>query len=421
MVGDSVKKGSAVMRAAFAAGLMALLLLGQTGSAPAAEKQAYVQLNLFGDVFELVRSQYVTDVDEIQLMYAALRGMLAGLDPHSDFMDGETYREMQERTSGQFGGLGIEVRMEEGSGVRVVRPMEDTPAFRAGVLPGDLITHLDGEPIMDFTLTEAVDMMRGLVNSTLELTIAREGAADPLVMTLTRAVIRQPSVTYRVENSAAYIRISTFSEQTESGVRRGMAELKEELGDAFEGVILDLRDNPGGLLDQSIAATEAFLDRGEVVMTRGRGQSNVQRFTARRGDLADGKPVIVLINGGSASASEIVAGALQDHRRAIIVGTQSFGKGSVQTIMPLGEFGAMRLTTQRYYTPSGRSIQGTGISPDVVVEHAVIEPLYPAPPARGEDGQIVVADEVFVDYQLARARDLIHAMAVYQRSVAAMN
>ena len=416
-----MKKGSAVMRAAFAAGLMALLLLGQTGSAPAAEKQAYVQLNLFGDVFELVRSQYVTDVDEIQLMYAALRGMLAGLDPHSDFMDGETYREMQERTSGQFGGLGIEVRMEEGSGVRVVRPMEDTPAFRAGVLPGDLITHLDGEPIMDFTLTEAVDMMRGLVNSTLELTIAREGAADPLVMTLTRAVIRQPSVTYRVENSAAYIRISTFSEQTESGVRRGMAELKEELGDAFEGVILDLRDNPGGLLDQSIAATEAFLDRGEVVMTRGRGQSNVQRFTARRGDLADGKPVIVLINGGSASASEIVAGALQDHRRAIIVGTQSFGKGSVQTIMPLGEFGAMRLTTQRYYTPSGRSIQGTGISPDVVVEHAVIEPLYPAPPARGEDGQIVVADEVFVDYQLARARDLIHAMAVYQRSVAAMN
>jgi carboxyl-terminal processing protease len=409
------------MRAAFAAGLMALLLLGQTGSAPAAEKQAYVQLNLFGDVFELVRSQYVTDVDEIQLMYAALRGMLAGLDPHSDFMDGETYREMQERTSGQFGGLGIEVRMEEGAGVRVVRPMEDTPAFRAGVLPGDLITHLDGAPIMDFTLTEAVDMMRGLVNSTLVLTIAREGAADPLVITLTRAVIRQPSVTYRVEDSAAYIRISTFSEQTESGVRRGMAELKEELGDAFEGVILDLRDNPGGLLDQSIAATEAFLDRGEVVMTRGRDQRNVQRFTARRGDLADGKPVIVLINGGSASASEIVAGALQDHRRAIIVGTQSFGKGSVQTIMPLGEFGAMRLTTQRYYTPSGRSIQGTGISPDVVVEQAVIEPLYPAPPARGEDGQIVVADEVFVDYQLSRARELIHAMAVYQRSVAAMN
>ena len=408
-----------MIRAAFAAGLMALLLLGQTGSAPAAEKKAYEQLNLFGDVFELVRAEYVNEVDEIQLMYAALRGMLSSLDPHSDFMDGETYREMQERTSGQFGGLGIEVRMEEGMGVRVVRPMEDTPAYRAGVLPGDLITHLDGASIGTLTLTEAVDLMRGPVNSTLELTIARENTVEPFVVTVTRAVIRQPSVTYRIEGTAAYIRIATFSEQTESGVRRGMAELKEQLGDDFEGVILDLRDNPGGLLDQSVAATEAFLDRGEVVMTRGRNPNNVQRFTARRGDLADGKPVIVLINGGSASASEIVAGALQDHRRAIIVGTQSFGKGSVQTIMPMGEYGAMRLTTQRYYTPSGRSIQGTGIAPDVVVEQAIIEPLYPAPPAPGEDAQVADAQRVFFDYQLSRARELIHAMAVYQRSVAA--
>lgn len=407
-----------MIRAAIGAALVAILLVGPPPATRAAESDAYDQLNLFGDVFELVRAQYVTETDGLDLIYAAISGMLTALDPHSGFMDGEIYREMQERTSGQFGGLGIEVRMEEGAGVRVVRPMEDTPAYRAGVLAGDLITHLDGNPVSEITLQEAVDMMRGPVNSTIDLTITREEVVEPLLIVVTRAVIRLPSVNYRMEGNAAYIQITSFSEQTDRGVRRAMDTLKAELGDDFEGVILDLRNNPGGLLEQSVAATEAFLDRGEVVLTRGRNPNNVQRFTARRGDLADGKPVIVLINGGSASASEIVAGALQDHNRAIIMGTQSFGKGSVQTIMPMGEYGAMRLTTSRYYTPSGRSIQATGITPDIVVEQATIEPLFPRVELGPDGEQVAEAPPQRQDYQLQRAKELIHALAVRQRATA---
>lgn len=393
---------------------LTVLLIGLQASATAAEKSSYDHLNLFGDVFEIVREQHVSQTDGLQLIYAAITGMLAALDPHSGFMDAETYREMQERTSGQFGGLGIEVKMEDGAGVRVVRPMDETPASRAGVLAGDLITHLDGNPINDITLQEAVEIMRGPINSEIDLTISREGASDPIIITVTRDVIRLPSITYRTEGTAAYIRITSFSEQTTPGIRRAMTTLKEELGDNYQGVIIDVRNNPGGLLDQSVGVVEAFLDRGEVVITRGRDPNNVQRFTARRGDLADGKPIIVLINGGSASASEIVAGALQDHKRAIILGTQSFGKGSVQTIMPMGQYGAMRLTTSRYYTPSGRSIQATGITPDIIVEQATVEPLFPII-VEDENGEEVVESVVQTqDYQLQRARELIQALSVHQ-------
>jgi carboxyl-terminal processing protease len=344
--------------------------------------------------------------------------MLAALDPHSAFMAAREYRDMQERTSGEFGGLGLEVRMEEGL-VRVSRPMEDSPALRAGVRQGDLITHLDGQPVLGLTLNEAVEKMRGRVNTPIDLTIQRDGVANPVVVRVIRDVIRQPSVTFRAEGNAAYIRITSFSEQTESGVRRAMTELRAQLGDKFEGVILDVRNNPGGLLEQSVAVVDAFLERGEVVSTRGREAGQVQRYTARRGDLAEGKPIIVLTNNGSASASEIVAGALQDHKRAIVLGTTTFGKGSVQTIMPMGDQGAMRLTTSRYYTPSGKSIQGTGVVPDVVVEQARIQPLRTAdgapaaaPPATGPGATTPP------DYQLARAVDLLHSLAVYQKAPA---
>ena len=409
-----------MIRAALTSAVAAIWLVTAPTNAGAADpKTTYEQLNLFGDVFELVRARYVGEVNELRLVNAAIDSMLTSLDPHSSFMDAETYGAMQERTSGEFGGLGIEVRMDEGF-VLVVRPMPDTPAERAGVEAGDHITHLDGNDVTGMALSDAVDLMRGRVNSTIELTVEREGVADPFTITVTRAVIRMASVRYRVEGNAAYILITSFSEQTESGIKRAMTELKAELGDDFEGVILDLRGNPGGLLEQSVAATEAFLNRGEVVATRARDPSRVQRYTARRGDLADGKPIIVLINGGSASASEIVAGALQDHQRALIVGTRSFGKGSVQTIMPMGVYGAMRLTTSRYYTPSGRSIQGTGITPDVVVEQAQVEPLFPKPPEIGPDGQeIVPFDTGPIDYQLSRALDLLHAMAVFQGGLAA--
>ena len=417
-----------MIRTAAAAVVAALIVLGAAGAPRAAEKATYDQLNLFGDVFELVRAQYVSETSARELISGAISGMLAALDPHSGYMDGETYREMQERTSGSFGGLGIEVRMEEGAGVLVVRPMLDTPAYRAGVEAGDIITHLDGAPTADITLQEAVEKMRGPVDSSIDLTIQREGLEEPLIVSVTRAVIRLPSVNYRAEGNAAYIRITSFSEQTASGIRRAMSDLKEQLGDDFAGVILDVRDNPGGLLEQSVAATEAFLDRGEVVLTRGRDPNNVQRFTARRGDLADGKPIIVLINGGSASASEIVAGALQDHQRAIVLGTQSFGKGSVQTIMPMGEeYGAMRLTTSRYYTPSGRSIQATGITPDIIVEQARVEALAPpaAQPEPGEEaGEQQVAEAAPAetqDYQLERAKALLYAMALYQQRTTAVN
>ncbi len=402
-----------------------LLLLSQPTQAPAAENTAYQQLNLFGNVFELVRARYATPVDEQNLIYSAINGMLAALDPHSAFMDARSYKDMQERTTGEFGGLGLEVRMEEGL-VRVSRPMEESPALRAGVLANDIITHIDGTPVMGLTLNEAVEKMRGRVNTPIDLTITRQGQAQPVVVRVIRDVIRTPSVRFRAEGNTAYILITSFTEQTDSGVRRAMTELKTQLGDKMEGVILDLRNNPGGLLEQSVAVVDAFLERGEVVSTRGREAGQVQRYTARRGDLAEGKPIIVITNNGSASASEIVAGALQDHKRAIILGTQTFGKGSVQTIMPMGDQGAMRLTTSRYYTPSGRSIQGTGVTPDVTVEAARIQPLAagqtnaPATTATAANTppQAGPGATTPPDYQLARAVDLMHSLSLYQRPLA---
>ena len=415
-----------MIRTAFAASLAAALLwVAQPVPVRAAETTAYQQLNLFGNVFELVRARYAEPVNEEDLVYAAINGMLAALDPHSAFMAAREYKDMQERTTGEFGGLGLEVRMEEGF-VKVSRPIEDSPAIRAGVKAGDSITHLDGQPVMGLTLTEAVEKMRGRVNTQIELTIVREGTAAPLKVRVNREIIRTPSVRFRAEGNAVYMQITSFTEQTESGVRRAMTEIRALLGNKFEGVILDLRNNPGGLLEQSVAVVDAFLDRGEVVSTRGRQAGNVQRYTARRGDLADGKPIIVLTNNGSASASEIVAGALQDHKRAVILGTTTFGKGSVQTIMPMGDLGALRLTTARYYTPSGRSIQGTGVVPDVVVEQARIEPIRSAdPPATGRGGQAAATPPAAgpgattpPDYQLARAIDLLHSLSVYQRAAA---
>ena len=404
-----------MIRTAFVASVASAMLLSATAvNVQAAETTAYQQLNLFGNVFELVRARYAGQVDEQKLVYSAINGMLAALDPHSAFMAAAEYKDMQERTSGEFGGLGLEVRMEDGL-VKVSRPMEDSPALRAGVKAGDTITAIDGTPVLGMTLNEAVDKMRGRVNTPIDLTITREGVTDPLVVRVTRDIIRQASVRFRAEGNAVYILITSFSEQTESGVRRAMSEVRAQLGDKFEGVILDLRNNPGGLLEQSVAVVDAFLERGEVVSTRGRDPGNVQRYTARRGDLAEGKPIIVLTNNGSASASEIVAGALQDQKRAIILGTTTFGKGSVQTIMPMGDQGAMRLTTSRYYTPSGRSIQGTGVTPDVIVEQARIQPLNEqvaagAPPAAGPGATTPP------DYQLARAVDLLHSLSVYQKS-----
>ncbi|MEJ8476504.1 S41 family peptidase [Roseibium algae] len=333
--------------------------------AHAAASDTYRQLNLFGDVFERVRSDYVETPDDAELIENAINGMLTSLDPHSSYMSPKSFRDMQVQTRGEFGGLGIEVTMEDGY-VKVVTPIDDTPAFKAGVLGGDLITHIDGEQIQGLTLNEAVEKMRGPVKTDIVVTIRREGAGEPFDITITRDIIRIRSVRWREEGDVGYIRITQFNEQTFDGLKKGIEETSEKIGeDNLKGFIIDLRNNPGGLLDQAIAVSDAFLDRGEIVSTRGRNSDETQRYNARSGDLTDGKPVIILVNGGSASASEIVAGALQDHRRATVLGTRSFGKGSVQTIIPLGANGAIRLTTARYYTPSGTSIQAKGIQPDI--------------------------------------------------------
>ncbi len=332
----------------------------------AASSETYSQLNLFGDVFERVRADDVEDVDDSELIESAIQGMLNALDPHSTYLSPKSYKDMQVQTRGEFGGLGIEVTMENGL-VKVVAPIDDTPAEKAGVQAGDLVTHLDGDPILGLTLSQAVERMRGPVNTEITLTMTRQGVEKPFDITIRRAVIKVQSVRARREGNIAYVRITSFNEQTEPGLKRAMVPLMEEIGSKFQGVILDLRNNPGGLLDQAIAVSDAFLERGEIVSTRGRASEDTQRYNARAGDLAKGRPVVVLINGGSASASEIVGGALQDHRRAIVLGTRSFGKGSVQTIIPLQGSGALRLTTARYYTPAGRSIQAKGIDPDKTV------------------------------------------------------
>jgi len=341
-------------------------LLGS--AAEAASSDTYRQLNLFGDVFERVRSDYVEKPEDSKLIESAINGMLQSLDPHSSYMDAKNHRDMQVQTKGEFGGLGIEVTMEDGL-VKVVAPMEDTPAAKAGVLAGDLITKLNGDPVQGMTLNEAVDKMRGAVGTPITLTIVRKGADKPLDLKVTRDTIKIKVVRSRVEGGdIAYIRVNSFNEQTFDSMKKAIEDLTAEIGaDKIKGYIIDLRNNPGGLLDQAIAVSDAFLDRGEIVSTRGRNPEETQRFNARGGDLTKGKPVIVLVNGGSASASEIVAGALQDQKRATVLGSRTFGKGSVQTIIPLGQNGALRLTTARYYTPSGRSIQAKGIEPDIIL------------------------------------------------------
>jgi carboxyl-terminal processing protease len=346
-------------------------------SARAAGADAYKQLSLFGDVFERVRTDYVEKPDDGKLIETAINGMLTGLDPHSSYMDAKSYRDMQVQTRGEFGGLGIEVTMEEGL-IKVVAPIDDTPAAKAGVMANDYITHIDEEAVQGLTLNQAVDKMRGPVNTKIKLRIMRKGQDKPLELTLTRDVIRVLSVRSHSEgDDVGYIRITQFNEQATTGLKKAIADISAQDGDKLKGFIIDLRNNPGGLLDQAISVSNAFLNRGEIVSTRGRNADETQRFTARpSGDLTKGKPVIVLINGGSASASEIVAGALQDHKRATMVGTRSFGKGSVQTIIPLGSNnGALRLTTARYFTPSGRSIQAKGIVPDIEVLQDVPDEL----------------------------------------------
>jgi carboxyl-terminal processing protease len=329
----------------------------------------YRQLNLFGDVYERVKNDYVRETKDAELVEDAINGMLSGLDPHSSYMNPKNFSDMQVTTRGEYGGLGLEVTMEDGL-VKVITPMDGTPAARAGIKTGDLIATIDGMSIQGLTLSEAVDKMRGPVNSQIKIQVLRKGEKKPLEFVITRAVIHVESVRFKAENDVAVIRITTFTEQTEEGLEKAVQQTKAKIGNRLKGVILDLRNNPGGLLDQAISVSDSFLDSGEVVSTRGRRASDTQRYNARSGQLFANVPVIVMINQGSASASEIVAGALQDHRRARIIGTRSFGKGSVQTVIPLsgGIDGALRLTTAKYYTPSGRSIQATGIDPDILVE-----------------------------------------------------
>jgi carboxyl-terminal processing protease len=361
-----------------------MALLGS--SAKAAASDTYQQLNLFGDVFERVRADYVEKPDDKKLVEAAINGMLAGLDPHSSYMDKKSFGDMQVQTRGEFGGLGIEVTMEDGL-VKVVAPIDDTPAAKAGVMANDIITQLDDEAVQGLTLNQAVDKMRGPVNTKIKLTIMRKGSDKPINVTIVRDVIRVKSVRSHNEgDDVGYIRITQFNEQTTDGLKKAINDLNSQLGaDKIKGYVVDLRNNPGGLLDQAISVSDTFLDKGEIVSTRGRNPEETQRFNARPGDMTKGKPVIVLINGGSASASEIVAGALQDHKRATLVGTRSFGKGSVQTIIPLGAGnGALRLTTARYFTPSGRSIQAKGISPDIEVLQDVPDDLKNRTDTKGE-------------------------------------
>ncbi len=349
--------------------------LARSESASAANSEIYRQLDLFGEVLERVRSDYVEKPEDPKLIEAAINGMLTALDPHSAYLNPKHFRDMQVQTRGEFGGLGIEVTMENGI-VKVVSPIEDTPAARAGLMSGDLITHLDKEQILGLTLQEAVEKMRGPINSPISLTIVRKGVEDPFDVKVVRDVIHINPVKYNAEgDDVGYIRLTTFNEQTTANMQKAIEDLKKQLGPKLKGFVVDLRNNPGGLLDQAISVSDAFLDQGAIVLTRGRNLEETQRSNARPGDITDGQKIVVLINGGSASASEIVAGALQDHHRATIIGTRSFGKGSVQTIIPLGSNGALRLTTARYYTPSGRSIQAKGIEPEVVVEEELPDEL----------------------------------------------
>lgn len=357
------------------AGVTTVMNVTNGNSATSPNAELYKQLDLFGDVFERVRSDYVEKPDDTMLIENAINGMLSALDPHSSYLSPKNFKDMQVQTRGEFGGLGIEVTMENGV-IKVVSPIDDTPASRAGILANDLITHLDNEQINGLTLEQAVEKMRGPVNTPINLTVVRKGREEPFDVKVTRDVIRINPVKARAEDDVAYIKVSTFNEQTHAMLVKSMEQLRKEIGPKLRGYIIDLRNNPGGLLDQAISVSDDFLEQGAIVLTKGRNNEETQRAQARPGDSSDGKPVVVLINGGSASASEIVAGALQDHKRATIIGTRSFGKGSVQTIIPLGSTnGAIRLTTARYYTPSNRSIQAKGIDPDIVVEQELPDDL----------------------------------------------
>jgi carboxyl-terminal processing protease len=452
------------LAAACAASVLAAFVLpaaaaDQTAPPPASNADTYRELDLFGEVFERVRADYVEKVSDEQLIEAAINGMLTALDPHSSYMDAKNFTDMQVQVRGEFGGLGIEVTMENGL-VKVVSPIDDTPAAKAGLKPGDFITAIDGMPVQGLSLDEAVEHMRGPVGSEIKLIIRRVGR-DPFEVAMRRAVVKIQSVKSQLEgDDVGYIRITSFNEQADIGVKNAIKALKEKAGNKLSGIILDLRNNPGGLLDQAVAVSNDFLKQGEIVSTRGRQAEDAQRYDAQApGDLTDGLPMVVLINGGSASASEIVAGALQDHHRAVLLGTRSFGKGSVQTIIQLPGHGAMRLTTARYYTPSGRSIQARGIDPDIVVEPAKIEkiaqgdirheadlpgalkntdqprpgatPAQPAggqseaapnvppgttpvvPPSEGADASVFGTAN---DYQLARAIDMLRGVALFSHN-----
>jgi carboxyl-terminal processing protease len=399
-------------------------------SAATSNAETYKLLNLFGDVFDRVRAEYVEKPDEKKMMEAAINGMLTSLDPHSSYMNAEQFEDMSVQTRGEFGGLGIEVTMENGV-VKVVSPFDGTPAKKAGIMTNDLIVKIDGQEVQGLTLNEAVDKMRGAVGAPITVTIVRPGGKEPFDVKIVRDVIKVESVKFNVEaNDVGYIRITSFTEQTEPGIDKALKELTKTIGPNLKGFVIDMRNNPGGLLSGAISVSDAFLERGEVVSTRGRSADETQRYNAQAGDLANKAKVVILINGGSASASEIVAGALQDHKRATIIGTRSFGKGSVQTIIPLGSEGAMRLTTQRYYTPAGRSIQAKGIDADIVIEQ-------PLPPelqgkdvstkgeanlqghlnneAGGEEGggsSAYVPEDKTKDVQLKAAIDFLHGMKV---------
>ncbi|MBV2183434.1 MAG: S41 family peptidase [Rhizobium sp.] len=368
-------------------GATAMSVLYSAGiPAQAAGTSTYKELSIFGDVFERVRAQYVTPPDEDKLVESAINGMLTSLDPHSSYMNAKDAADMQTQTRGEFGGIGIEVTMEEEL-VKVITPIDDTPGSKAGILAGDFISEIDGESVRGLKLEEAVEKMRGAVNTPIKLTILRKGADKPIELSIVREIIPIRAVKSRVEGDVGYLRVISFTEKTYDDLEAAIAKIQKEVpADKLKGFVLDLRLNPGGLLDQAIYVSDAFLERGEVVSTRSRDPEDTRRFNASAGDLTDGKPLVVLVNGGSASASEIVAGALQDLKRATVLGTRSFGKGSVQTIIPMGEKGALRLTTALYYTPSGKSIQGTGIEPDIKVEQPLPEELQGKVRAEGESG-----------------------------------
>lgn len=405
-------------------------------------------LTLFGDVLETIKQEYVEPVEDKTLIESAINGMLTSLDPHSSYLDEKSFEDMKVQTRGEFGGLGIEITLDGGL-IKVVSPIDGTPAYRAGIKAGDYISHINDEAVTGMTLTEAVDKMRGKVGTKVNITILREGATEPLELTIIRDVIKIQSVKSKDHGDVAYIRISSFSEQTSALMKKEILKIKASEGNAMKGIVLDLRNNPGGLLDQAVEVSDAFLQQGEIVTTRGRDVSKAKRYNATKGDLINGLPIVVLINNGSASASEIVAGALQDHRRALVVGIKSFGKGSVQTVRPLSGNRAIRITTSRYYTPSGRSIQAEGIEPDIIVEQAKLELITPKrrfseaslpnhlqntkqekedllknikkddDPSEGKSkdlpgGPIDPEQGSDQDYQLQRAMDLVRGLWIYQ-------